>query len=94
VEERVVARYGAAVRADVLKAGHHGSRTSTAAAFLEAVDPALVVISAAARNRYGHPHPEVMGRLEARGVEVARTDRHGTIRIRVEPDGAGWRWER
>lgn len=93
VEERLAARYGTALRADVLKAGHHGSRTSTSAAFLEAVDPALVVISAGMRNRYGHPHAEVMGSLEARGVDVLRTDRDGTVRVRVEPGGASWRVE-
>jgi competence protein ComEC len=91
VEERIAARHGPAVRADVLKAGHHGSHTSTSAAFLDAVDPELVVVSTGARNRYGHPHPEVLRRLEARGVAVARTDREGTVRILVEPGGGAWR---
>jgi competence protein ComEC len=93
VEERLVARYGAELRADVLKAGHHGSRTSSATTFLDAVRPELVVVSAGARNDYGHPHAEVMGRMDARGIGVARTDRDGTVRITVRPGGAEWRVE-
>lgn len=90
VEHRLVARYGARLRADLLKAGHHGSRTASSGAFLDAVDPQLVVISAGVRNDYGHPHAEVLARLGARGIAVARTDRDGTVRIRVEPGGTGW----
>lgn len=93
VEERLVARYGAGLRADVLKAGHHGSRTSSSGAFLDAVQPELVVVSAGVRNDYGHPHREVLRRLDARGIEVARTDQDGTVRVAVEPGGLEWRTE-
>jgi competence protein ComEC len=93
VEERLVARYGAALRADVLKAGHHGSRTSSSGAFLDAVEPALVVVSAGVRNDYGHPHREVLRRLHGRGIGVARTDQDGTVRVAVEPGGLQWRTE-
>ena len=91
VEDRLIARYGDSLRADVLKAGHHGSRTASSGPFLDTVDPRLVVVSAGARNDYGHPHAEVLARLGARGIEVARTDREGTVRIEVEPGGTGWR---
>ncbi|MDP3727733.1 MAG: ComEC/Rec2 family competence protein [bacterium] len=67
------------VRADVLKVGHHGSKTSTSAAFLGAVKPRLAVISAGRKNRYGHPTAEVIDRLAAAGVTVFRTDQQGTI---------------
>lgn len=77
------------LRAQLLKAGHHGSRTSTSAALLDAVRPGLVVVSAGRRNRYGHPAPETLRRLEARGIPVARTDREGTVSVRV-PAGGGW----
>ncbi len=88
----MIQRYGAeALRGDVLKAGHHGSRTASSAAFLDAVKPELVVVSAGARNRYGHPHREVLARLRARGIEAARTDEDGTVRIVVEEGGASWR---
>lgn len=93
VEARLVARYGPELRADVLKAGHHGSRTASSGAFLDAVRPELVVVSAGVRNDYGHPHREVLARLAARGIDVARTDEDGTVRVRVEPGGAEWRTE-
>lgn len=91
VEALLAARYGPAIRAEVLKAGHHGSRTSSSGRFLDAVDPQLVVVSAGVRNDYGHPHAEVLVRLRARGIEVARTDLDGTVRVLVEPGGTGWR---
>jgi competence protein ComEC len=90
VEEHLVSRYGAALRSDVLKAGHHGSRTATSDAFLRAVQPELAVISCGVRNRYRHPAPETLHRLEARSVPVARTDLEGTVVVRVEPGGASW----
>jgi competence protein ComEC len=93
VEERLVARYGPALRSDVLKAGHHGSRTASSGAFLDAVRPELVVVSAGVRNDYGHPHREVLARLHARDIPIARTDLDGTVRVTVEPGGAEWRTE-
>jgi competence protein ComEC len=93
VERILVERDGAALSSPVLKAGHHGSATSTSTAFLDAVHPQLVVISVGARNRYGHPAPEVLARLRARGISIARTDREGTVSIRVGAAG-GYRWER
>jgi competence protein ComEC len=90
VEDRLIARYGDSLRADVLKAGHHGSRTASSGPFLDTVDPELVVISAGVRNDYGHPHAEVLARLGARGIDLARTDRDGTVRIEVEPGGTAW----
>ena len=91
VEREILRREGAALRADVLKAGHHGSRTSTSPELLDAARPELVVISAGRRNRYGHPAPEVVRRLGERGIGVARTDLHGTVSVRVEGDGSAWR---
>lgn len=68
------------LRADVLKVAHHGSRSSTTASWLAAVRPGVALISAGEGNRYGHPHPAVLQRLESLGVEtVYRTDRHGTV---------------
>ncbi|HRI71016.1 MAG TPA: DNA internalization-related competence protein ComEC/Rec2, partial [Polyangium sp.] len=67
------------LRADLLKIGHHGSRTSTTSEFLEAVSPSVALVCSGVRNRYGHPDPGVVKRLEARGVTVARTDRGGDI---------------
>lgn len=82
---------GDSLRADVLKVGHHGSRTSSGRVFLRTVAPALAVVSAGARNRYGHPHPDVLARLDASGVErIWRTDRHGTLCVEIGRDGR-WR---
>jgi len=65
--------------ADVLKVGHHGSRTSTTDAFLDAVTPTDAVISVGAGNTYGHPAQETLGRLAAHGATVYRTDLNGTV---------------
>jgi competence protein ComEC len=93
VEHALVARYGDSLRADVLKAGHHGSRTASSEELIEAVHPALVVISCGRRNRYGHPAPETLSRLRADHVPVARTDEDGTVVVRVQPGGGAWRRE-
>jgi competence protein ComEC len=87
--EPAIAAALAPARLRVLEAGHHGSRTSSSAAFLEAVNPAVVVASAGRANRYGHPHPSVIARVEARGVPFYRTDRDGAVAI--DTDG---RWLR
>lgn len=79
------------LRSDVLKVAHHGSRTSTGAGFLDAVTPRLALMSAGRRNAYGHPSPDVVARIEARGVEVLRTDLNGRIEIRFRRHPSGVR---
>ncbi|MBX2796956.1 MAG: DNA internalization-related competence protein ComEC/Rec2 [Myxococcales bacterium] len=71
----------------ILKVPHHGSATSTSDALLEAARPELALVSVGAHNRYGHPHPEVLARLEAASATVLRTDLHGTIVVEVGPQG-------
>jgi len=66
-------------KTDVLHLGHHGSASSSTEAFLQAVSPASAVISCGQDNKYGHPHQEVLDRLNALGSMVYRTDRDGTI---------------
>jgi len=78
-ERALVARYGGGLRADLLKVGHHGSRTSSSPALLAAVRPAVAAISAGVRNRFGHPHARTLEALAGRGIEVMRTDRGGAI---------------
>lgn len=90
VEHLLIKRHGGKLRAQVLKAGHHGSRTATSGEFLETVGPAIVIISAGRRNRYGHPAPEVIERVRAAGIPILRTDRDGTIGIRVRGPDADW----
>ena len=84
-EERRLLESGSMMRSDVLKVGHHGSRTSTTEEFLDAVSPSVAVISAGFENSFGHPHPDVMGRLEARHITILRTDLAG--RATVHTDG-------
>ena len=72
---------------DVLKVGHHGSRTSTDSSFLAAIRPETALISVGARNRYGHPVPEVVGRLTRVGAKVYRTDRQGDVHVIVSRSG-------
>ncbi|HKO16357.1 MAG TPA: DNA internalization-related competence protein ComEC/Rec2 [Gemmatimonadaceae bacterium] len=85
------------LRADVLKVGHHGSNTSSTAAFLDAVQPRVALISVGAGNSYGHPSAAVVDALAARGAQVLRTDRAGTVivrtdgaRLSIETQGATW----
>lgn len=84
VEARLAREHGAALRADVLKVGHHGSATSSTAPLLDAVDPRLALVSVGAGNRYGHPSPEVMASLAGRGAQVLRTDDAGTIVVTID----------
>ena len=97
-EDWLVARYGDSLHADVLKVGHHGSATSSGGPFLDAVRPRLALVSVGLGNSYGHPSAEVMATLAARGAQVLRTDRLGTIVVstdgrRLLVDANGERWE-
>jgi len=72
---------------EVLKIGHHGSNTSTSPLLLARTSPELAVISVGARNRYGHPHAEVLSRIIESGARVLRTDLSGDIVIRARRSG-------
>ena len=75
---------------DLLKLGHHGSRTSSSVEWLKATQPEIAVISAGTRNRYGHPHAVTLARLDsARVPRVWRTDLQGPLCVEV--DARGWR---
>ena len=86
--EPAVLGWGDRLRSGVLKAAHHGSRTSSGPAFVEAVSPSVCVVSAGAFNRFGHPAPEVMARLFEAGARVYRTDECGAVVVRVPREGA------
>lgn len=77
-KEDKILRKGIAVSADVLKVGHHGSKYSTSAQFLEKVSPRDAVISVG-KNSYGHPTMEILERLKKQGVSISRTDEKGDI---------------
>ncbi|MEP7360594.1 MAG: ComEC/Rec2 family competence protein [Chloroflexota bacterium] len=69
---------------DVLKVAHHGSRTATTQALLDALHPRIAVISVGADNDYGHPAPETLARLEGSGAQVFRTDLDGSVEITTD----------
>ncbi len=81
--ERELIRSGKSLRADVLKVAHHGSRSSTSAAFLEAVQPRVVIVSTGRGNAY-LPAAQVMHRLRALGVTILRTDLDGAVSIGLD----------
>ncbi len=81
-ENQIVAESSAdLLRSDVLKIGHHGSKNSTTAEFLGAVQPRIGIISVGDANPYGHPSPELLERLAAVGVRILRTDRDGAVHV-------------
>lgn len=79
IERHLIFKDGTTLRSDILKAGHHGSRTSSGLEFVKTVAPKYAVISAGKGNRYGHPHKEVLNVFNTLGVEVMRTDTMGTL---------------
>jgi competence protein ComEC len=81
-ESALVAAAPEALRSDVLVVPHHGSKTSSSAAFLDAVQPRVAVFQAGYRNRFGHPAPEVVARYLARDIA-----------LRLAPECGAWRWD-
>ncbi len=74
-------------RVDLLKVAHHGSRTASTGAFLDAVRPRVAIVSAGAGNPYGHPAPATLARIADRGARVLRTDHDGSVEVTF--DGLG-----
>ena len=69
---------------DILKIGHHGSRTSSSQAFLNIVRPEVAIYMAGIGNQYGHPHPETISALQAIGAQIYGTDTRGTITVTTD----------
>lgn len=93
--ERQIESQLAPLPADVLKVGHHGSKTSTTPELLDTVRPSIALISAGFENNYRHPHPDILKRLAERGVMVLRTDVHGLVTIRTDGnrlEASAWQW--
>jgi competence protein ComEC len=78
-EARLLAKSRDRLRADVLKVGHHGSRTSSTPAFVSVVAPEHAIVSVGRRNRFGHPSPLTLATLDAAGVRTWRTDLEGAV---------------
>ncbi|WP_188208144.1 MBL fold metallo-hydrolase [Alkalibacillus aidingensis] len=82
--EAAMLRGNAQLDAHILQLGHHGSSTSTSPDFLAAVNPEVAIYSAGANNSYGHPHEEVVERVQASGIDLYGTDVHGTIVVTTD----------
>lgn len=100
-EARLLRNNPAALKADVLLAAHHGSRTSSTSSFVEAVNPEVVIFSAGYANSYRHPRPEVVERYQRLGSALHMTGHQGALTMTVDPEtGVGevraWRqlWPR
>ncbi|MDO8639684.1 MAG: ComEC/Rec2 family competence protein [bacterium] len=80
VEKKLLER-GISINSDVLKVGHHGSKTSSSDNFVAAVSPAIAVIPVGKDNQYGHPHKEVLDTLKKYGISILQTDINSDIKI-------------
>ncbi|OGY91685.1 MAG: hypothetical protein A3H70_01460 [Candidatus Komeilibacteria bacterium RIFCSPLOWO2_02_FULL_48_11] len=83
-EDKIAALYGSGLDSEILKLGHHGSKTSSSEPFLEAVAPEAAVISVGRDNRYGHPSLTILNRLKKLQIPVLRTDELGDIKLRSD----------
>lgn len=83
-EELEMINRGINIEADILSLGHHGSNTSTDPAFIKAVNPEIAIYSAGENNSYGHPHSEVVTRIQDAGITLYGTDIHGTILVKTD----------
>lgn len=80
VEEQIIEKYNN-LHVDVLKVSHHGSNSATSAAFLNFLKPKIALISCGKNNFYGHPHSDVIRRLNDYGIKIYRSDEMGMVRI-------------
>jgi competence protein ComEC len=88
--EKEMLREGRPLQALIFKAGHHGSQTSSTPAFLAAVQPQIIIVSAGKDNKFGHPHPDVLQRAQDIGAAVLRTDELGTIEVMSDGQTMWW----
>lgn len=94
LSENAILESGQTIHANVLKVGHHGSKTSSSQRFLNAVNPKVAVISLARDNSYGHPHKVVLDRLNEKDITTFRTDKNGTVIIGSDGNNLTYQLER
>ncbi|MDR1853542.1 MAG: DNA internalization-related competence protein ComEC/Rec2 [Azoarcus sp.] len=83
-EYDLVNRYGATLASSAVVAAHHGSKSSSSSPFVAAVRPQAAIFSAGYRNRYGHPHPQVLSRWQEAGAQNLRTDASGMVSLEAK----------
>ncbi len=81
------------IKADVLKIGHHGSLTSTSKSFIEQINPKVALISVGKKNRFGHPHRDVIELLEKQNITILRTDKNGAICYKFSGKNGTFTWQ-
>ena len=81
--EKILLEEGGDLKSNFIKIGHHGSSTSTSKEFIERVNPTYAIISVGENNQFGHPNKEVVDLLEAKNIEILRTDLQGAIEVKV-----------
>ena len=84
IEEYLVGKFGGQLESEVLKLGHHGSKTASAEGWLKTVTPKYAVVSAGKDNRYGHPNPDVVARVEALNILIENTIEQGPITFKSD----------
>lgn len=85
-EKQILTEYkdSKVLNSTILKVGHHGSKTSSAQEFLEAVKPKIALIGVGEHNTFGHPNEQVIQRLQQYGTKIYRTDQNGEISIKID----------
>jgi competence protein ComEC len=90
VESQLLAQQGARLSSEIIVVPHHGSRTSSSAAFLQAVNPKLALVSSGFQNRFRHPNRQVVQRYRVQGARLVNSVDSGWAELESGPDG--WRW--
>lgn len=86
-ENEMVKEYTNGLKADILKVGHHGSKTSTTKEFLDLINPSVALIGVGQNNKFGHPNEDVIKRLEEKNIQIYRTDKMGEISVIIDKNG-------
>lgn len=84
MEKEYVNQYSSFLKADILKVGHHGSKTSSSEEFIKTVSPKYALISAGIGNKFNHPHKEIIKRLNENKIKILRTDYYGAILMNLD----------
>lgn len=93
-EKEFLQRYAADVQAQILVAPHHGGKKTSSARFVASIGAKTVIFPVGYRNRFGHPHPDVLARYAASGARILRTDRDGALTLKLGAGGTALRLER
>lgn len=91
-EQRILKQFPN-IKIDVLKVGHHGSKTSTSSSFIKQIKPNFALISVGKNNRYGHPNSEVISLLQDSNAFILRTDQHGSVRFKFIRNQGTFEWK-